>query len=175
MVSDQPTLNCFAWQEFIGLNWRAAAGQRGVPDPTAGPADFGNPQATAQTVWETYKAKTEVFLAGGVKPNPWNDPPPAPHCATSAPGVRELLAKPGVPVLSALSAFGDFVLDETQQASGQWLADNLEPMREMARHSDALDARECDRLFRAFGAGRLHWSRAWAMVVLGATLQQQLP
>ena len=123
LVSDQPTLNCFAWQEFIGLNWPAAAGQRGVPDPAASPADFGNPQATAATVWETYKANTEVFLAGGVKPNPWNDPPPAPNCITSAPGVRELLAKPGVRVLSALSAFGDFVLDETQQASGQWLAD----------------------------------------------------
>jgi asparagine synthase (glutamine-hydrolysing) len=51
---------------------------------------------------------------------------------------------------------------------GQWLTNNLEPMREMARHSDSLDARETGRLFRAFGAGRLHWSRAWAMVVLGA-------
>jgi hypothetical protein len=39
--------------------------------------------------------------------------------------------------------------------------------RDRAR-SDALDARETSRLFRAFGAGRLHWSRAWAMVVLGA-------
>ncbi len=56
---------------------------------------------------------------------------------------------------------------------GQWLTDNLEPMREMARHSDALDARETDRLFNAFGHGRLHWSRAWAMVVLGATLREQ--
>jgi len=38
---------------------------------------------------------------------------------------------------------------------GQWLAGNLEPMREIARRSDALDAREASRLFRAFGAGRL--------------------
>ena len=51
---------------------------------------------------------------------------------------------------------------------GQWLAANLEPMREIARRSDALDAGEANRLFRAFGAGRLHWSRAWAMVVLGS-------
>jgi len=51
---------------------------------------------------------------------------------------------------------------------GQWLAGNLEPMREIALRSDALDARESSRVFRAFGAGRLHWSRAWAMVVLGA-------
>jgi len=55
---------------------------------------------------------------------------------------------------------------------GRWLIDNLEPMREMAQQSDALDTRETGRLFQAFGAGRLHWSRAWAMVVLGATVRQ---
>jgi asparagine synthase (glutamine-hydrolysing) len=52
---------------------------------------------------------------------------------------------------------------------GRWLKDNLGPMREIARHSDVLNPRETDGLFDAFGAGRLHWSRAWAMVVLGAT------
>lgn len=123
LLLDQPTLNCFAWQEFIGLNWPAVAGQRGVPDPQASPADFGNPDATAPTVWQTYKANSEVFLPGGVMPKPWNDQPPAPPCVTSDSGVRALLAQPGVPVLSMLSAFDDFVLDETQQASGQWLAD----------------------------------------------------
>jgi asparagine synthase (glutamine-hydrolysing) len=55
---------------------------------------------------------------------------------------------------------------------GRWLIDNLEPMREMAQQSDALDTCETGRLFQAFGAGRLHWSRAWAMVVLGATVRQ---
>jgi hypothetical protein len=123
LLLDQPTLNCFAWQEFIGLNWPAVSGQRGIPDPNAGPADFGSPGASAPTVWETYKSKTEVFLPGAATPNPWNSPPPAPACSTSAPGVRELLARRGVPVLSVLSAFGDFVLNEAQQASGQWLAD----------------------------------------------------
>jgi asparagine synthase (glutamine-hydrolysing) len=58
---------------------------------------------------------------------------------------------------------------------GQWLTENLGPMREMALKSDALDTRETGRVFRAFGAGRLHWSRAWAMVVLGATVRQSLP
>jgi asparagine synthase (glutamine-hydrolysing) len=54
---------------------------------------------------------------------------------------------------------------------GQWLADNLDPMREMAGRSDSLDAGEAGRLFRAFEAGRLHWSRVWAMVVLGAAVR----
>jgi asparagine synthase (glutamine-hydrolysing) len=55
---------------------------------------------------------------------------------------------------------------------GNWLAENIGPMQAMAERSDALDARETGRLFRAFGAGRLHWSRAWAMVVVGATVRQ---
>ena len=121
--SDQPTFNCFAWQEFIGLNWRAAAGQRGVPDPQVSAAEFGAPGATSPTVWETYKDRDEVFLTGGAKPKPWGDPPPEPHCATAAAGVRELLEKPEARVLYALSPFGDFVLDDSRQASGQWLAD----------------------------------------------------
>jgi hypothetical protein len=122
-LSDQPTMNCFAWQEFIALNWAAAPGKRGVPDPNATPAGFGAPNATAPTVWETYKDKSEVFLPLGAKPKPWNDPPPAPPCASGDAAVRALLNKPGTQVLSFLSAFGDFILDETKQASGQWLAD----------------------------------------------------
>jgi hypothetical protein len=121
--SDQATFNCFAWQEFVGLNWPAAPTGRGIADPKASPADFGNPNATSPTVWETYKDKTEVLLPGGARPRPWNEPPPPPRCVTSAPGARVLLGKPGVRVLSAQSAFGDFVLDETSQASGEWLAD----------------------------------------------------
>ena len=54
---------------------------------------------------------------------------------------------------------------------GRWLSENLEPMRAMARQSGALDSRETDRLFHAFGDGHLHWSHAWAAVVLGATAQ----
>ena len=55
---------------------------------------------------------------------------------------------------------------------GRWLAENIGPMQAMAEGSDAMDTRETGRLFRAFGAGRLHWSRAWAMVVVGATVRQ---
>ena len=122
-LSDQPTLNCFAWQEFIALNWAAAPGKRGVADPNATAAQFGAPNATAPTVWETYKDPSEVFLPGGVKPKAWDDPPPAPPCTAGTSAASALLNKPGTRVLSMLSAFGDFSLDETHQASGQWLAD----------------------------------------------------
>jgi asparagine synthase (glutamine-hydrolysing) len=57
---------------------------------------------------------------------------------------------------------------------GRWLLDNLEPMREMALQSGQLNHRETGRLFQSFEAGRLHWSQAWAMIVLGSTLRQEL-
>lgn len=120
---DQATMNCFAWQEFIALNWMAAPGERGVADPNAKAVQLGAPNPTGPTVWETYKDKTEVFLPNGAKPKLWNDPPPAPLCATGASAASALLSKPGTHVLSMSSAFGDFSLDETDQASGQWLAD----------------------------------------------------
>jgi hypothetical protein len=120
-ISDQPTLNCFAWQEFIGLNWAAAPGQRGVADPGATAAQFGTPNATASTVWETYKANTEVFLPGGATPPAWNASPPPPSCSGGA-GLAAS-RKQGAHVMDMTSAFGDFALDETSQASGQWLAD----------------------------------------------------
>jgi hypothetical protein len=122
-LSDQPTMNCFAWQEFIALNWAAASGQRGVADPSVTAAQFGAPNAMAPTVWETYKNQTEVFLARGAKPKPWNDPPPAPPCASGTNAALALLKKPGARVLFMTSAFGDFILDDTNQASGPWLAD----------------------------------------------------
>ena len=55
---------------------------------------------------------------------------------------------------------------------GKWLEANLDPLREMTGLPDAVDAGEASRVFRAFGAGRLHWSRAWAMLVLGAAVRQ---
>jgi hypothetical protein len=120
---DQATFNCFAWQEFIGLNWPAVAARRGIPAPNAGPADFGNPNATVPTVWETYKNDTEVFLDRGVKPKGWDHPPPPSRCAAPARGAWQLWAKSGIHTLSALSAFGDFILDSTSLQGGPWLAD----------------------------------------------------
>ena len=121
-LTDQPTMNCTAWQEFIALNWAAAPGKRGAPDPSVTPAQFGAPNATAPTVWETYKASSEVMLPGGATPKKWDDPPPPPPCSGN-PSARALLDNPRTRVLSMVSAFGEFSLDETTQASGQWLAD----------------------------------------------------
>lgn len=60
----------FAWDLFIVTNWPALQGRRGVPDPRL---PFGR---QAQAVWETWKASTEIFLAGGSAPPGWDAPDP---------------------------------------------------------------------------------------------------
>jgi hypothetical protein len=68
---DQPDANCFAWQEFIALNWRAAPGQCGVPDPNIPASQFGAPKDTTPVVWETYSEASQVFKKGAAAPDPW--------------------------------------------------------------------------------------------------------
>ena len=80
-LTRQADANCFAWQEFIGLNWEASKTQRGQPNTSIPASQFGNPGMGA-TVWETYKESDQVFLAGGKDPGPWN--------AKSAPKVKLL-------------------------------------------------------------------------------------
>jgi hypothetical protein len=62
----------FAWDLFVELNRPALAGQRGVPDPSKKIGDPG------LRVWETWKITTpigsEVFLDGGKRPAPWDQP-----------------------------------------------------------------------------------------------------
>lgn len=71
-LTRQADANCFAWQEFISLNWVASSSMRGQPDTTVTPAQFGEPNDLRNTVWETYKESDEVFLADAKNPGPWN-------------------------------------------------------------------------------------------------------
>lgn len=57
----------YAWQQFVGLNWPAVEGQRGVADVTK---MIGAPAGAV--VWETWKDPSEVFLPDGSTPVPWN-------------------------------------------------------------------------------------------------------
>jgi len=118
--TEQSSLNCFAWQQFIALNWGALAGQRGVPDPKLTPAQFGAPGATAGTVWQTYKNDYEVMRPNGAVPAAWNAAPPPPPCSAGNAAARK--PGPGVHVLTMTSKFDGFI-EDTAQASGQWLAD----------------------------------------------------
>lgn len=60
--SDETGINCFAWQSFVALNWRADPARPGYPDPSARAAQFGLPSNTAPTVWETYLEASRVFV-----------------------------------------------------------------------------------------------------------------
>jgi hypothetical protein len=109
-VDGQGSVDCFAWQEFFYLNWRAKPGAAGVPDPTASAAQFGTPAVTKSrmttTVWETYHSATELF------PNPaYRNVPERP--------------RPGVRVLAATSKFDGEAIDLNgiQQATSGWLTD----------------------------------------------------
>ena len=50
----------------------------------------------------------------------------------------------------------------------EWMRQHAETLEDIASGADVLDRRAVRRQWRAFRAGRLHWSRAWALVVLGA-------
>jgi hypothetical protein len=66
-----PELDNFAWRAFISLNWPALtdAAHRGVPDRAKKPGDPG------PRVWETFKARYELFQVGPdgkpIAPQPW--------------------------------------------------------------------------------------------------------
>ncbi|WP_313913829.1 hypothetical protein [Tahibacter sp.] len=71
-LTRQADANCFAWQQFLALNWAASSTQRGQPDTSVPATQFGDPNDQRASVWETYKESDEVFLANAQNPGPWN-------------------------------------------------------------------------------------------------------
>jgi hypothetical protein len=109
-VDPQGSADCFAWQEFFYLNWRAQPGSVGIPDPAAPPSAFGAPAtSTSQmttTVWESYHPATDLFADAAYR------------------GVAER-PRPGAEVLAATSKFDGETIDlhGIQQATTGWLTD----------------------------------------------------
>lgn len=48
-----------------------------------------------------------------------------------------------------------------------WMLRHSDHLREIALGADCMDRKAAGSFWKAFEKGRLHWSRAWAMVVLG--------
>ena len=119
----QAYFDCFAWQEFIGLNWDADPAHAGAPDPSASPSEFGEPLDLAPPVFETYADALDVFLPGAAPPKPWGTVDPSP-CA-----VHGMVARSGRRLLRMAS----IVAPDFQAPSGMmqafpgsgpsWLAD----------------------------------------------------
>jgi asparagine synthase (glutamine-hydrolysing) len=51
----------------------------------------------------------------------------------------------------------------------RWMKRYAGELEEMSRGSDCVDGGEVRALWKGFRGGRLHWSRAWALAVLGAS------
>lgn len=117
--SSQNVLNCFAWKNFLALNWKASD-ERGLPDTTAVAADYGMPGDYSPTVWESYLSIEDVFSAR--QPQTWN-----------------LKSKNGyIKYINEINKFTDINaafpkpklramlggnVDEIMQAKGAWLTD----------------------------------------------------
>ncbi|MEA2998358.1 MAG: hypothetical protein QOK17_191 [Sphingomonadales bacterium] len=56
------SVDCFAWQSFIALNWPTG--------PSVAAKDFGKPGDMNPTTWETYHEAADVFGGGSSAPSP---------------------------------------------------------------------------------------------------------
>jgi hypothetical protein len=86
-ISDQDDFNCFGWQEFIALNWKASPAKAGQPDTSAQAAAFGSPSAAGDppaAVWETYISDSLVFLPNGASPGGFGAAQPLPPACNAA-------------------------------------------------------------------------------------------
>ncbi len=57
---NQSKADCFAWQEFVALNW-----------PVNPSSSFGTPGDMGQVQWETYMPRNILFPANGASPPAW--------------------------------------------------------------------------------------------------------
>lgn len=91
-----PRFDNFSWRAFIALNWPALDGvaNRGQPDRSKKLSDIG------PRVWETYKARYEVFAPGAPKPAAWASYDGANPCGGAVGNQTK--------TLSAFSHFADF-------------------------------------------------------------------
>ena len=60
---NQNVMNCFAWQEFIALNWQASAEHSGQADLSVPASQFGDPGATTPVVWENLQGSVRGIPA----------------------------------------------------------------------------------------------------------------
>ncbi|MCW3847507.1 hypothetical protein OF829_09650 [Sphingomonas sp. LB-2] len=102
MDASEVGMDCFAWQSFIALNWKADPNNPGYPANVPA-ADFGLPTDQTPKVWETYLEAATVF-GNGLK-GQWK------------------VKRPAVKTLTRISKTGDLDLSDVTQAGAghHWL------------------------------------------------------
>jgi hypothetical protein len=102
-IINQKNADCFAWWEFISLNWPAPPAEGGVDA-----RGFGDPYDTGPVVWETYMDSNLVFLPDGGPPPAWGSQPELPPSCAALVGANTRGSK-GVHFVSAASKFNTFI------------------------------------------------------------------
>ena len=94
--------------------------------------------------------------------------------AAATPGNQKTSGAMNKPLLVA--ALGDALIEEAARRPkrgfsfpmAKWMHERTGAMREMAMSTKILERDVVGKMWSAFDQGRLHWSRAWSLVVLGA-------
>ncbi len=96
--------------------------------------------------------------------------------AAATPEGRKTSQAMNKPLLVA--ALGDALIAEAARRPkrgfsfpmAKWMHERTDTMREMAMSTKILERDVVGKMWSAFDQGRLHWSRAWSLVVLGASV-----
>ncbi|ESX30064.1 hypothetical protein X763_29540 [Mesorhizobium sp. LSHC432A00] len=129
-----PRFDNFSWRAFIALNWPALTdvSHRGEPDTAKTLADPG------PRVWETFKARYEVFAPGAAKPAEWNSFDGSNPCGGAVSNDKK--------TLSAFSHFADF------NQAAQSLSDFANPLiaqnKTYTRYEVRFNRDEFDTIFQ---------------------------
>ncbi len=94
-VSVQIDADCFAWQQFIALNWPAAGMDGGTAE------GFGTPGDLAAVQWQTYMSTGQLFPPDAGPPPPWGTQPEVTDDCLAEAGLTQAQAKGRLPLMVA--------------------------------------------------------------------------
>lgn len=94
-LGSQTDADCYAWQEFIALNW-----------PSSGGA-FGTPGDTSEVQWQGFMNSHQVFQPNGAPPPPWGTPPAIDPACLEESGLTAAAARTVHPLINATKFSAD--------------------------------------------------------------------
>ncbi|MEO7735877.1 MAG: cytochrome c family protein [Kofleriaceae bacterium] len=105
-MTDQRDADCFAWQEFVSLNW-----------PVTGDG-FGAPGDATPVQWQTFMSSYLLFSPTGATPPAWGTQPAVPPSCQTTPALPALRLPGAIRSLQMISkASGAFVPTEISEAA----------------------------------------------------------
>ncbi|WP_434345339.1 cytochrome c family protein [Myxococcus virescens] len=108
-VVGQEDANCFAWQQFIALNWP----ESGMDGGTAG---FGTPGDLEPVQWQTYMSTGQLFLPDGGAPPAWGTQARITDACLAEAGLSVAQARERLPLMVASKFAENFFPGSANQA-----------------------------------------------------------